>query len=269
MKLWKLSSIRLIAGAAALAALILMNLAHPAKAATDIVTGFNSKDVLQPGIVVSIDNSQSRSVKAAPANDESKMFGVVVDPSDAPFTLNGQGQQVFVASSGIYRVLVSTVNGLIHPGDFISMSTVNGVAAKATAVQSTTLGQAESGFDGSSNVITNTSGQAIGRIYVNISIQKNPFANNDPIPVFLKRIAVSLANKPVPVVRIYVALIIFIITAIAAITILWSGIRSSLVSLGRNPLSRHVILGGLYKVIITGLSVFGIGLLGVYLLLKI
>jgi len=66
-----------------------------------------------------------------------------------------------------------------------------------------------------------------------------------------------------------VAMIIFIVTAIAAITILWSGIRSSLVSLGRNPLSRHVILGGLYKVIITGLSVFGIGLLGVYLLLKI
>ena len=269
MKLWKLKLIRLIAGAAALAALTLISLAHPARAATDIVTGFNSKDVLQPGIVVAVDNSQPRSVKAAPANDEDKMFGVVVDPSDAPFTLNGQGLQVFVASSGIYRVLVSTVNGIIHPGDFISMSTINGVAAKATAVQSTTLGQAESGFDGSSNIITNTDGQAIGRIYVNISIQKNPFANSDPIPVFLKRIAVALASKPVPVVRIYAALLVFIITAIAAITILWSGIRSSLVSLGRNPLSRHVILGGLYKVIFTGLSVFAIGLAGVYLLLKI
>ena len=269
MKLWKLSAIRLIAGAAALAVLTLAALAHSAKAATDIVTGFNSKDVLTPGLVVSVDNSQARSVMAAKADDESKMFGVVVDPSDAPFTLNGQGSKVFVASSGIYRVLVSTSNGIIHPGDFISMSTINGIAAKATAVQSTTLGQAESSFDGTSNVITNNGGQAIGRIYINISIQKNPFANNDPIPVFLKRIAVSLANKPVPVVRIYAALAIFIIAAIVAITILWSGIRNSMVSIGRNPLSRRVILAGLYKIIFTGLSVFVIGVAGVYLLLKI
>lgn len=260
---------RLLASAAALAVCLSLGSAHQTKAASDIVEGFNSPTVLQPGLVVALDNSKPKTVKAAPASKENEMFGVVVDPSDAPFTLNGSGQQVFVASSGIYRVLVSTVNGVINPGDYISMSTINGVGAKATAVQSTTLGQAESGFNGTTSVISNSGGQAIGRIYVNISIQKNPFANNDPIPVFLKRLAVSLANKPVPVVRIYVAFVIFLITAISALTILWSGIRSSLVSLGRNPLSRHTIMGGLYKVIFTGLSVFAIGLAGVYLLLKL
>lgn len=269
MKLRKLGSLRLLAGAAVLAGLFLISYAHPAKAAPDFVTGFKSKQVLQPGIIVSLDGSQAQSVMATPAGSEATMLGVVVDPSDAPFTLNGTGQQVFVASSGIYRVLVSTVNGIIHPGDYISMSSLNGIGAKATPLQSTTIGQAENGFDGSSNIITNTNGQAIGRIYVNIVVQKNPFANNDPVPVFLKRIAVSLANKPVSVVRIYGALAIFIIAAIAAITILWSGIHSSLVSLGRNPLSRHAIMGGLYKVIFTGLGVFLIGLAGVYLLLKI
>lgn len=269
MKLPKLSSVRLVAGAAALAALLLINLPHPARAANDIVTGYNSKQVLQPGLIVSMDESQPRSVKANPSNAEGSMFGVVVDPSDAPFTLNGSGQQVFVATSGIYRVLVSSVNGAIEPGDYISMSSLNGIGAKATPVQSTVIGQAENGFDGSSNVISNNNGQAIGRIYVNINIGRNPIENSAPLPAFLKRMAVALANKPVPVVRIYVAFIIFLITAIAAITILWSGIRSSLVSLGRNPLSRHVIVGGLYKVIITGLLVFGIGVTGVYLLLKI
>jgi hypothetical protein len=269
MKLLKLSSVRLLAGAAALSVLFLINLTHSAKAANDIVTGFNSQQTLQPGLIVSVDGSQPRSVKATPSNAEASMYGVVVDPSDAPFTLNGTGQQVFVATSGIYRVLVSTVNGAIQPGDYISMSTQNGIGAKATPLQTTTLGQAEGGFDGTTNVISNSNGLAIGRIYVNLNIQKNPIANNDPVPLFLKRIAVALANKPVPVVRIYVALVIFVIAAISAITILWSGIRSSLVSLGRNPLSRHAILGGLYKVIFTGLSVFAIGLAGVYLLLKI
>jgi hypothetical protein len=42
-----------------------------------------------------------------------------------------------------------------------------------------------------------------------------------------------------------------------------------LISLGRNPLSRHSIFIGMYKVVFTGLGVFIIGLAGVYLLLKI
>lgn len=273
MKLWKLGLNRLMAAAAVvLLFLALFSLGSlPARAANsnNFVEGFSSKDTLQPGLIVALDSSGTKAVKAAPANKEDSIYGVVVDPSDAPLTLNGQGAQVFVATSGIYRVLVSTLNGAISPGDYISMSSINGIGAKATPVQATTLGQAESGFDGHSNVITSNGGQAIGQIYVNIAVQRNPYANNDPVPVFLKRLAVSLANKPVPVVRIYTALIIFIISVIAAMTILWSGIRSSLVSLGRNPLSRHTILGGMYKVIFTGLSVFAIGLAGVYLLLKI
>jgi hypothetical protein len=269
MKLRKLGANRLLAAAAALAVLSVVMSAHPAQAASNIVEGFSSAQTLQPGIIVALDTSQARMVMPAPANKESSMYGVVVDPSDAPFTLNSQGSQVFVATSGIYRVLVSTINGAIHAGDYVSMSSINGIGAKATAVQTTTLGQAESGFDGSNSVITNNGGQAIGRIYVNLTIQKNPFANNDPVPVFLKRVAVSLANKPVPVVRIYTAMLVFVVSAIAAVTILWSGVHSSLVSLGRNPLSRHAILGGMYKVILTGLSVFVIGMAGVYLLLKI
>jgi hypothetical protein len=272
MKLWKPGTNRLIASAVGLFLLAGFGLvlAPAVKAAGNIVVeGFSSKEVLQPGLVVSLDASSTKSVKAAPAGDENLMYGVVVDPSDAPLTVNNKGSQVFVASSGIYRVLVSTINGPIKMGDYLSMSTLDGIAAKATPSQTTTLGQAEANFDGSSNVITNNGGQAIGRIYVNLTIQKNPFASSDPVPAFLRRTAVALANKPVPVARIYTALIIFVIAAIATVTILWSGVRSSLVSLGRNPLSRHIILGGLYKVIFTGLAVFAIGLAGVYLLLKI
>jgi hypothetical protein len=68
---------------------------------------------------------------------------------------------------------------------------------------------------------------------------------------------------------VYTALIIFMVSLIAAIVILWSGVRSSLISLGRNPLSRHAIFSGMYKVVFTGLGVFLIGLAGVYLLLKV
>lgn len=238
--------------------------------ADNVVEGFSSSQTLQPGIVVSVDNSASRTVKPVPAGDTARIYGVVVDPSDAPFTVNGQNAQVFVATSGIYRVLVSTVNGALKPGDYVSMSNISGIGAKATAIQSTVIGQAQSAFDGSNNVITTSGSAAIGRIYVSVGVQKNPLANNDPaVPFFLKKVAVTLANKPVPVVRIYTAFLVFILTVIAAVTILWSGVRSSLVSLGRNPLSRHAILSGMYKVMFTGLAILGIGLAGVYLLLKI
>jgi hypothetical protein len=63
--------------------------------------------------------------------------------------------------------------------------------------------------------------------------------------------------------------LIFLVSIVATIVILWSGVRSSLISLGRNPLSRHAIFSGMYKVILTGLGVFIIGLAGVYLLIKI
>lgn len=268
MRLLKLSFVGVLVIAAALAGLLLFKSAPLARAA-DVVTSYSSRQVLQPGLIVSKDSSQPHAVKATPANDEGSMFGVVIDPSDAPLTLSGNGQQVFVATSGIYSVLVSAVSGPIKAGDYISLSSLNGIGAKATLLQSTIVGQAESGFDGSSNVISNNNGQAIGRIYVNLAVGKNPIESSAPLPAFLTRFAVGLADKPEPAVRIYVALIIFVVTFIAAITILWSGIRSSLVSLGRNPLSRHVILSGLYKVIFTTLCVFAIGLAGVYLLLKV
>ncbi|HEX5448302.1 MAG TPA: hypothetical protein VFW90_03845, partial [Candidatus Saccharimonadales bacterium] len=155
-------------------------------------------------------------------------------------------------------------------GDYISMSSVSGIAAKAGHSQTLVLGKATSSFNGSSNVVTNNGGSAIGRVYVDIAVGSNPLATNNPnLPGFLKNLANSLANKPVPVIRVYTALLIFVVSLLAAITILYSGVHSSLISIGRNPLSRKAIFRGMYKVVFTGLGVFIIGLAGVYLLLKI
>lgn len=241
----------------------------PRVSAESVVEGFSSKQQLTPGQVVALDKTASRSVKVAPANDLSQMYGVVVDPSDAPITVVGQDSKFFVATSGTYQVLVNAAQAPIKPGDYISMSTIDGIAAKATSSQEVILGKAVSGFNGKDNVITNSNGAAIGRIYVKVGIQKNPIASADPtLPSFLRKAANGVANKSVPVVRVYSALLIFMLSILASITILWSGVRGSLISLGRNPLSRHAIFSGMYKVVFTGLGVFIIGMAGVYLLLK-
>src|SRR5579864_2584511 len=123
--------------------------------ADNVVQVFSISQTFQPGLVVALDKNDYKTVLAMPPGDTGRIYGVVVDPSDAPLTLNSTNSQTFVATSGIYRVLVSTSNGAIKAGDYISMSNLNGIAAKATNVQSTVLGQAETGFDGHSGIITN------------------------------------------------------------------------------------------------------------------
>lgn len=245
---------------------VISGIAH----ANEVVEGFTSKANITPGQIVALENAATKTVKVAPADNASAIYGVAVDPSEAPITLVGQDTKVFVATSGTHQALVSIANGTIKKGDYISMSPINGIAGKARVDQTVILGKAASDFNGSTGVVTSSGGKAIGRIFINIGIQKNPISSTDPtVPAFLRRIANGLADKNVPVIRVYTAVLIFLVSLLAALTVLWSGVRSSLISLGRNPLSRKTIFSGMYKTVFTGLGVFIIGMAGVYLLLKI
>jgi hypothetical protein len=240
--------------------------------AESYVKGFKSQGNLQPGWVVSVSKSASDTVQATTGNSSESAYGVVIDPSDAPFTLNASDQQVFVASGGDYPVLVSTQNGTIHAGDYLAVSSIGGIAAKATDNQQFILGVARDAFDGKNNVITTASDDksAIGRIMATISPGKSPLLKNYAgIPAPLRKIGESVAGKPISALRIYAALSIFIIAALIAAMLLWIGVRSSITAIGRNPLSRHLVMAGLGQVIIMAAGVFIIGLFGIYLLLKL
>jgi hypothetical protein len=238
--------------------------------ADNVVNGYSAGKPVQPGMVVAIDKAAAGSVKPAPASDSNQIFGIAIDPSDAPIALVGRNSRVFVATTGTYPVLVSAQVGAIQKGDYISMSAIDGIAGKAHAGQKLILGRAQSSFDGKTNVVSSSGGVNLGRIFVSVAIAKNPITSRDPtLPEPLRKIADSIGNRSVPVIRVYTALLIFLASLGAAIAILWSGVRSSMISLGRNPLSRHAIFSGMYKVVITGIVVFVIGLAGVYLLLKV
>lgn len=238
--------------------------------ADTIVRGFSGTGNLQPGWVVALDKTKSNAVVASPASDPNRIYGVVVDPSQAPVTLQPMaGNQVFVATNGTYPVLVNTTNGVINIGDYVSISTTNGIAAKATRDQSYVLGQALEKFDGTSNVIT-SSNPVVGRIVVTIQPGRNPLnKDNVAIPSPLRRAGEAIAGKNVSALRIYAALLVFVATAFVAAVIIWSGVRNGMISIGRNPLSRHSIFQGLVQVVAIGVLVFVIGVFAVYLLLKL
>jgi hypothetical protein len=50
---------------------------------------------------------------------------------------------------------------------------------------------------------------------------------------------------------------------------MYGGIRNGLISIGRNPLSKKSIVRGMIQVILTALTIFLLGIFGVYLLLRI
>jgi hypothetical protein len=250
-------------------ALLILPVFGLAASADNVVHGYAASKPVQPGMVVALDKT-AQTVRPAPASDSSQIYGAAIDPSDAPIALVGKNSQVFVATTGTYPVLVSAQAGAIKKGDYISLSPIDGIAGKAKAGQTLILGRAETGFDGSTNVISSSGGVNIGRISVSIAVAKNPVTSADPtLPEPLRKIADSIGNRSVPVIRVYTAMLVFLVTLGAAIVILWSGVRSSMIALGRNPLSRHTIFSGMYKVIFTGLGVFVIGIAGVYLLLKV
>jgi hypothetical protein len=240
--------------------------------ADTIVRGFDAVTTISPGWVVSLTKKQPNAVELTPAKDSSRIYGVVIDPSQAPVTLQPQqGRRIFVATNGTYPVLVSAVNGKVNPGDYLSMSKTDGIAAKATPDQTTILGQALEKFDGVNSVITKGEhGESIGRVSASIAPGRNPLSSNfAAIPAPLRRAGEAIAGKNVTPPRIYGALAVFLVTAAIAISVLISGVRNGMISIGRNPLSKTPILRGLFQVTIVAVVVFGIGVFAVYLLLKL
>lgn len=275
MKWLNLQAIRFslpVAVVAVLAALMAVGFLAPVAKGDTLVQSFNSKTALEPGWVVALTKDDSNSVEPAPAADTSRMYGVVVDPSQVPFTIQRQeGEQVFVATTGTFAVFVTTQNGEINPGDFISMSPTDGIASKAVSRQTYILGKAVEKFDGKNNVITKSSdGSAIGRINVTIIPGKNPLTKNDvAVPSVLKTLGDGIAGRDTAAIRIYTALAVFLITSIVSSVVLWVGVRGGMIAIGRNPLSRRYIIRGLIQVIIISILIFTVGVIGVYLLLKL
>lgn len=254
-------------------ALTIIGQAH----AQDLTQAYTADQTLQLGTIVSLKPGDGSKVIPLTASKATDMFGVVVSATDAPVTLSYSTNQaqVFVATYGQYNVVVSSQNGAIKAGDFITISSIDGVGMKDGTTQSTVVGKALAGFDGKTTVEgTATLGGstvALGRIPVAISVARNPLQTvpGSNLPGFLQKAAQTLANKPVADIRVYVAVGLLFICVILAGSLLYAGVRSSMISIGRNPLAKGSIMRNLLQVTLIALIVFIVGLFAVYLILKL
>lgn len=242
-----------------------------ARAITLISQGFLTNSSLAPGSIVSLQKDSSDYVNAATVSNSADILGVVIDSNDAQVSLSsGEANQVQVVTSGIEQVLVSDINGNISVGDSITSSPIDGVGMNATS-NAKVVGIAQSSFPNSTatkQTYTDKSGQkhtvSIGEVPVLINVAyyyKQP--NKTLIPPALQNIANALAGKTVNSLPILISIGIFIVTLIIVVSIIYSMIHSSIISVGRNPMAqaavyRNVIqLSGLV-IVILAVAVFSI-----------
>lgn len=247
------------------------------------VQGYAADTNIDNGTIVQLVEKDAGKVKIVSQKNLQNMFGVTVDRSVLPITISSgdEQNQVYVAASGTYNVLVSNQAGDIKSGDYVTLSAIDGVAMKAGTEEKTVFGRANAGFNDQSVVLgsvplKDVNGQAnktvkLGSIPVTINIQRNPNEKSTKVkvPEPLERLGQAIAEKEVSPLRIYLSLGITAISIIAAIVILYSGVRNSVISIGRNPMSKKSILRALLEIILTSLLILIIGLFAVYLLLRL
>lgn len=245
-----------------------------------VTQGYGSDAVLQRGMIVGLKKDDLRKVEPINSDQYDRIHGVVVGANESALLLGRDDEKIYVSNGGRLTVLVSDQNGDIKPGDYVTVSSISGIGMRAGDYDSVVLGKAIETFSsndanqiiGTAKVKNSTGGEQqirIGRLMVDVSIGKNPLMKNDnSLPDTLRRASEIIAGKPVSPVRVYISLAILTCSTIIAGSLIYSAVRSSLIAIGRNPLSKKSIIRGLFQVVIIGLMVFISGIFGVYLLLK-
>ncbi|MFI5271226.1 MAG: hypothetical protein ACHQT9_04235 [Candidatus Saccharimonadales bacterium] len=250
-------------------------------ASGSVTQSYNASGTVLTSMIVEYKPKDKTSVIPLADSEINKMLGVVIPSSNATIVLTPlkvTTQQVLVAQSGSYSALVSNQTGAIKAGDYLTISALPGIAMKASANQTVIVGRALANYDGSTAITSATLKNAqgasikvgIGRIPVDLQLAPNPLylKNSNSIFVFLTRAEYDITNKPVSPVRTYLVGLVFLATILITGIVLYSGTRSSISSIGRNPLAKSAIGRGMLKTVAVGLLVFVIGVGAIYLILN-
>lgn len=246
-----------------------------AGAITSLSQGFTTTDTLPLGAIVSLQNNSSDHVVATTTSNVNSILGVVINDGSSLLTLsNSEENQVQVATSGMVSVLVSDINGTISQGDPITASPVKGVGMKATnntkvvgiaQGKPTTNGDAKQSY-------TDSQGQKqpliLGEVPVLINVSyfyKQP--DKTIIPSAIQNVANALAGKTVNTTPIIISAVIFIVTLAVVVSIIYSMIRSSIISVGRNPMSQSAVYRDVIQLSALVLGILAVSVISIYFIL--
>ena len=250
-------------------------LAWSAAAGADplITQGYNTSQSLSAGSIVSLINGSKNNVQASDLSNARAMVGVVIASNNAQVSLSSGTNQVQVATSGVNQVLVTDMNGKIVTGDDITASPISGVGMLATD-NAEVVGSAQGNFPNTTakkESISTSSGKQsvnIGSVPVLVSVgyfTKQP--TRTIIPTALQNLANAVAGKHVNTLPIILSAVIFFITLIVVVSIVYSLVHGSIISVGRNPLAQTAVYRNVLQLSALVVGIIAVAMFAIFMIL--
>lgn len=257
-----------------LSALPLLPASAQSNDAAAISQGFTTSETdIATGAIVSFTPNSQSSIQLSNIDRVTQMAGIVGNKPLIELSENGKEVQVVI--SGTTQTLVSDINGEIKAGDKITASPINGVGMKAVD-SSLVVGTAQSDLASvktTTKSVQDKQGKSVDvkvglvPVQVNVTYYVAPDEQKTFLPPFLQAIANSVAGKDVSPVRVIVSSVVLVFGFIAIAVLLYSSTRSSIISIGRNPLSEGAVRKSLFEVGATALGILLVMLIAIYLVL--
>lgn len=187
---------------------------------------------------------------------DENIYGVVVDSAAISLTDRSlpDAESVSVISDGDTYIKVSTINGEIKPGDYLTTSSIPGVAQKAD-VSGYVLGIALESY-------SSDDPQAVGKVLTQIDIKSAyvPNRSQKNLLNFLKTGALSPVLSPLTTFRYLLSALVVVASFVVGFSSFGRISGKSVEALGRNPLaSRDIKSAVVFNFIFT----FGIMIAGI------
>lgn len=257
--------------------LLLLLLTTPASAQSNsaIAQQFQTrqKDVTVASLVSMEQGKVNSAIELSSFEHPERTIGVV---SDRPLIELSNGESgVQVVTSGLTKVLASDINGAVAAGDKLTASPIEGVSMRATE-NTTVVGTAQSPLTVTkTQTIKDKAGKDvkvhIGLVAVQVGVA---FYNADAgkkstfVPSFLQSLANNVAGRNVSPVRVLTAALILLLLFVSITVLLYSSVRSSIISIGRNPLSELAVRKSLLQVGVTVVAVLLFAVALVFIVLR-
>lgn len=246
---------------------------NTASAITVISESYQSANDLPAGSIVSLVKDSRTDVEPAFTGNVDNLLGAVVNPDSSLINVStGNSKQVQIATSGTLPLLVSNINGEIKRGDHITASPLKGLGMLANG-NVRVIGIAQGDMTSKhEEIIKDVDGNdqkvIIGEVPVLINVSyffKEP--EKSIIPVALQNVANSLAGREVKPLPIIISSAIFFITLVAVVSIIFSMIRHSIISIGRNPMSQSAVYRDVIHLSALVVGILAVATVAIYMVL--
>lgn len=206
-------------------------------------------------------SSQGAILSAVPY--DSQVLGVVARDAAIIMTQTGSTQGVPVISNGAVYILVSSKEGAIKKGDFLTSSDIPGVAVKAVK-SGYVVGSALEDY---SSTDTKQVGQIAAMLNLHYFNSKPTFPGS--LSDIFKIAILGAGESPSPIFKYIVAAIVVLGSFSLGFLSFGRTAAKGVEALGRNPAAKNIInLGIIFNVVIV-VAIVGAGLAVAFLILRL